>query len=452
MLCSKNKNIFIQDTNWFGGTWTISDFLRAEAQLDKFLQKQKNLSPFERWISNYIFASNRPYVSAPKGSPFQLSRSYVDVLNGSFCVCVGYATIFKRLNDKSGIPCAVQGLLVKDKNCRTVNHANNLSYLKDEKYDIDGLFYGDARMDCQGFVSLPAHPKMQKLNSLAIPMTEIGRILIKAWQDDSIVEMNDFQSIYYSQTPTASDLKYFAKFFDFKDTQNILKAKYCKKITLQKILLALKNLGFDEDVIEQTKAGFSERNKVFFDKNFQDLEAKSEWQARLKFAEYLVDFLKHQGRRNDQLDCATFVCHIFKNFFDKNLLEGGIGGSWTGKIMSSSQGNLMTMDESKTLKEKLNFIDTKCKIGDVLFFHRQSKDANSPSPENHYPGHCGIYLGNHQYADARLTTRGNAAIVDIENDAYMQLLVGAKDFIHCFVKQEPQKPAPQKSRAEGKAR
>ncbi len=68
-------------------------------------------------------------------------------------------------------------------------------------------------------------------------------------------------------------------------------------------------------------------------------------------------------------------------------------------------------------------------MGDILFFHRQSKSENHTTENNWYPGHCGLYLGNHKYIDSRLTTRGDIAIVDIENDCYMDNFIGFKDII-----------------------
>lgn len=426
----KNK-VKIQDTNWFGGTWNLQDFLSAEEKLDKIVNivKQKGLSPFESFIVAYIYSSNRPYKFAPVGSPFQTCRSYVDVLNKGYCVCVGYATILKRLCEKLGIECAVQGCFAKDKFGNIVNHANNLVFLKDEKYDIKGLFYSDPRMDCPDFQDIEKLENAYKLNMLALPITDIGKILIKVWGDDTIIEMNDFQSIYYSQKPTQSDLKYFYKFFRFKTLKEILGNKYCKKISTSKILEALKNIGFSDQNIEQTQKILKLREKYFFTSSQNMIEENPKWNNRIEFANYLNEYLNHQGRSKTALDCATFVNYVFKNFFDVDVLSGGYGKSWTGKIMTSTSGNTSLIDENASLQEKVNFIDTKCKIGDVLLFHRQSNKENITTPDNWYPGHCGIYLGNHKYIDSRLTTRGYISIVDIENDNYFSNFIGFKDFI-----------------------
>lgn len=425
-------NFDIVDTNWFGGTWSAVNYLKAEIKLDKVASviKNNNLSQFESFICAYHFASNRKYSFAPKGSPFQMCRSYVDVLNYDYCVCVGYATVLKRLCDKMNIECAVQGCLAKDKSGKIVNHANNLVYIKDDKYHIDGLFYSDSRMDCSGFAESKSDSFSWNLNSLALPITDVGKIVIKVWNDDTIIEMNDFQSLYYSRKLSQGDKEYLSKFFSKATIENIMEKKYCKPIEDKTIFEALQNIGLDEKQVSKIKETFFSRKALFIsDRNSNS--SWEEWEQRLAFAKYLIDFISHKGRKNDvtKLDCATFVKYVFHNYFDINILKDGYGKSWTGVILTSPQGQTHLIDENFSLQQKVSFVDTKCKIGDILFFHRQSQTAIKTSEDNWYPGHCGIYLGNHKYIDSRLTTRGDIAIVNMKNDCYMKNFIGFKNII-----------------------
>lgn len=422
-------NIYVKDSNWFGGIWRLSDYLKAEQMLEDVANKikSKHLSPFERYICAYHFATNRPYNFAPKGSQFQECRSYVDVLNKGYCVCVGYATILKRLCEKLDLQCAVQGCYAKDKTGKSVNHANCLVYLNDKKYGICGLYYSDPRMDCIDFKNEGAW----NLNMLALPITETSRILIKLWNDDTIIEMNDFQSIYYSRKPTSFDLEYFGKFFNFSDSDMVMQLKYCKEVTAEQIGLALSKIGLAESNVLITINTLNKRKNLFFH-DFASTSILNEWEKRIAFCQYIQDFANHFGRKDNvcKLDCATFVYRLYKNFFGIDLIKDGKGGSWTGKILTSSIGEKpVLLNEDMALSRKINFIDINCRAGDILFFHRQSQSANRVSNENHFPGHCGIYLGNHKYIDSRLTTRGGIAIVDIENDNYMQYFIGYKNII-----------------------
>lgn len=433
-LLDNKNNIIVSDYNWFGGVWGLQDFLTAEDRLDRVVVDitSKNLSPFEAFVCAYRYAANRPYRFAPKGSPFQACRSYVDVLTKGFCVCVGYATVLKRLCDKLGIECAVQGCYAKDKFGKSINHANCIVYIKDEKYKCDGLYYCDPRMDCPGLLDFEKYNKGWNLNLLALPITDIGKIQLKIWNDDTIIEMNDFQSIYYTRNPNAFDLEYFSKFFSMRDSKTIMTRKYCAPIKLQTILDALKNIGLSNEEVEQTQHKFIER-KPYFIQETQINNANKEWEIRLGFERYIESFLKHKGRATDlkTLDCATLIYRLYKDYLDIDVLQNGKGKSWTGKIMTSDRGTTQLIDEQALLDDKIRFIDTKCKVGDVLLFHRQSKVATKTTDDNYFPGHCGIYLGNHKYVDSRLTSRGNVSIVDIESDDYMQFFIGAKDFISC---------------------
>lgn len=425
------EQTYLRDSNWFGGTWTLTDFLSAEKILDDFCEGiDKNLSPFERFVCAYHFATSRKYRFAPKGSPFQECRSYVDVLNRGSCVCVGFATILKRLCEKMAIECAVQGCLAKDREGRVVNHANCVAFIDDPKYDMRALLYSDPRLDCIDFE--PEPKGAWNLNMLALPMTDVGKIMIKLWDDDTIIEMNDFQSIYYSRKPSKSDLEYFSKFFSSSDPKTIMGLKYSKGVSLDQIATALKNIGLSLDQIASTRENYIRRKSLFLQEFDASQEIADEWNRRLKFCDYILDYVSHKGRQDEdfKLDCATLVYVLYKNFFGVDLLEGGYGGSWTGKIATSSVGNPPKLiDENAPLESKINFIDTKCKAGDVLLFHRQSRGEDHTTDENYYPGHCAIYLGNHKYIDSRLTTRGTIAIVDVEDDDYMQYFVGSKDII-----------------------
>lgn len=262
---SNNDNIFVVDTNWFGGTWSLNDFISAEFELGKEVKliNDKKLSQFEKFVLAYHFACNREYKFAPKGSDFQISRSYVDVLNKGYCVCVGFATILKRLCDKLEIECAVQGCLAKNKFGKVVNHASNLVYLNDKKYNIDGFYYSDPRMDCLYFADIEENSIEWKFNSFLIPINQIDKILIKVWDDDTIIEMNDFKSLYYSKELSISDKNYLSKFFSNSTINCLIKNKNSKFIDNSILFSALKQIGLSEKMIEKTKSSFYERQHLF---------------------------------------------------------------------------------------------------------------------------------------------------------------------------------------------
>lgn len=343
-----------------------------------------------------------------------------------YCICVGYGTILKRLCEKRGIECEIQGCLARGELGNAVKHANVIVYLKDEKYDIDGLFYCDPRMDCVGFAESDENHCSWKFNSFCLPITKIKQLKIKAYKEDVVIDMRDFKSLYFSDNLSSEDYFLLSKSFSKKTLDNIYEKKNCAPIKEDKIFIALKNLKLKENEINKIKKIYYEREKYFFFEVYSLEDGNREL-----FREYLIDFC-HAIAKNPpkrKRDCASFARYVYKYFYRFDLLSDGIGLSWTGRFFTCSTGSLSLIDESLSLKEKLQFIDKNCQIGDLLFFHRQSLNALKTTEDNCYPGHCGIYLGNHKYIDSRLTSRGDTNIVDMENDTYMANFIGFKDII-----------------------
>ena len=96
--------------------------------------------------------------------------------------------------------------------------------------------------------------------------------------------------------------------------------------------------------------------------------------------------------------------------------------------MSSPVGKNQLINETASIDEKIKFVIKNAKVGDVMLFHRQSQDAAKPEPDNFYPGHVGVYIGDGKYIDARYN-RGDVSIVDITKDAYMNCFVGIKSIL-----------------------
>lgn len=123
-------------------------------------------------------------------------------------------------------------------------------------------------------------------------------------------------------------------------------------------------------------------------------------------------------------DCAGFVWYVYFNTLNINIYEDGIGLSTTTKVMTSTYGNITYFKENDLDKDL-----SKIYIGDVLFFHRQSKEDNKPKEDNKYPGHCGIYLGNNKFIHVP-RNKGYVTINDFESSKYWtKKLVASKDII-----------------------
>lgn len=117
---------------------------------------------------------------------------------------------------------------------------------------------------------------------------------------------------------------------------------------------------------------------------------------RLALLQYHKKYV-HGKNGPDTFDCAGLVKYIYKEVLGINVYENGYGKSTTGKIMTSSNGELIEFEEQSEDKD-ISIIEP----GDVLLFHRQSSDAAKTKPTNKYPGHCGIYIGNGRFIHATI--------------------------------------------------
>jgi cell wall-associated NlpC family hydrolase len=132
----------------------------------------------------------------------------------------------------------------------------------------------------------------------------------------------------------------------------------------------------------------------------------------------------HGKNGPETFDCAGLVWHVYKELMDINVYKDGIGISTTTKIMTNPLGELVLYDEASEDKD-LSII----KPGDILLFHRQSLDDHEPKPDNKYPGHCGIYIGEGKFIHA-LRKSGKVVISDFNRKEYWKkVLVGYKNIV-----------------------
>ena len=154
---NKLKNTFDDMDNIFvlvqGNTEpvNIEDYISTINLIEDYTNKIKkyDLSPFEQIIYAYDLARSRFYVSEGKNEKYSVSRDLTSVLTGDKIVCVGFAIIFYTILNNLGIK--INEVSLYDK--KTLNeelvigHARNSIYIKDDKYDIDGIYVFDPTWD-----------------------------------------------------------------------------------------------------------------------------------------------------------------------------------------------------------------------------------------------------------------------------------------------------------------
>ena len=147
VLKDKNISMYIMNENDpYKTMYRLEDISNAYKQLDDWANEinsatvdGKSLSSLEKFIYAYMIAKDR----VAKDCKFNpcLCRNVVAVLNNNYCVCDGYASLLKELCSRIGIPCIVKSVFVREP------HSINCAIIKDDKYDIDGLYYSDPTKD-----------------------------------------------------------------------------------------------------------------------------------------------------------------------------------------------------------------------------------------------------------------------------------------------------------------
>ena len=133
---------------------------------------------------------------------------------------------------------------------------------------------------------------------------------------------------------------------------------------------------------------------------------------------------KHGGHGPDMFDCAGFVWYVYNQIMGIDAYKDGYGISTTTRIMTSSYGTLNLYDEH-ALQKDFNLL----KEGDILLFHRQAMKENKPAVDNKYPGHCGIYLGDHSFIHCSGTKRRVVINNFDHSDYWKNILIASKDYI-----------------------
>jgi len=133
--------------------------INANRKIDEIANKINNttykggpLSPFEKFMLVYEEVTNHIYKSDGRFMQYS-SNHWVPVLNGDKIVCTGYASLLKaiceRVFSSDEIKVFENHMKVYKKNSDIIlgGHANNVVFIKDEKYKINGMFYVDACWD-----------------------------------------------------------------------------------------------------------------------------------------------------------------------------------------------------------------------------------------------------------------------------------------------------------------
>lgn len=103
--------------------------------------RQGDFSPLEIAIYAYDLIRDKEYKLENENMDWTQSRKIVPILNSDYIVCAGYVELYRELLSRFDIPVMDYTLLRKDDDRK--GHSIAQVYIKDPKYNIDGVFYCD---------------------------------------------------------------------------------------------------------------------------------------------------------------------------------------------------------------------------------------------------------------------------------------------------------------------
>lgn len=125
---------------------------------------------------------------------------------------------------------------------------------------------------------------------------------------------------------------------------------------------------------------------------------------------------------NSEFKTYEFTTYIYKQLFNVDINSNGYGLDNSTRQMTNDIGDLKIYNELDSKKE--NYLSD-IKKGDLVFFHTKDFNITSPTTNNHYPGHVGIYIGDKSF----IHVYDNKITIDKIDDNWLKCLVASRDII-----------------------
>lgn len=164
--------------------------------------KKLDLSPMEQIMYAYDIVRDRKYKFETKKQDKYESRDLTPVILGDRIVCAGFAEILDKVCKKLGFNSSIQ-ILTPVKKDSHIGHARNVIYIKDDKYDIDGVYFFDATWDCK---KNNTNNHFNSYNFFGMTLNDMIRLDYHS-NNPLISEYSELISISYRIRPKLSQIK-----------------------------------------------------------------------------------------------------------------------------------------------------------------------------------------------------------------------------------------------------
>lgn len=158
----RNPLLFIEEDITSSSKWELKHIIKSNDRVNGVCNLIKNydLSPLETIAFIYKIVTKTFEYNENEENP-NLARNIVGVLNSNYIVCVGYSSLIKAIIDKldyENLRCECNTVKFKEKDideneCNCLlnsldgSHMQNLVFVKDGKYNVEGVYILDSTMD-----------------------------------------------------------------------------------------------------------------------------------------------------------------------------------------------------------------------------------------------------------------------------------------------------------------
>lgn len=136
---NKNIKVYYQECNNVVDIQMLYEISRQINYISKKI-KRYNLSSLEQVFLIFDIVKNNIYNKENIGENTNLSRTLDNVLNNEYIVCAGYIAIMNAILKSLGFN--IQRL-----SCNNGKHCRTAIYIKDDKYNLDGVYIFDPTFD-----------------------------------------------------------------------------------------------------------------------------------------------------------------------------------------------------------------------------------------------------------------------------------------------------------------
>lgn len=317
---------------------SYKEFYQMYSKLNQIIEfiKYYNLSPLEQVLLVYDIVKANEYNKESENEDYSISRDLNQIVNNNKIVCVGFSNLMDFLLTNIGFDTNLITLNYTNSN---IGHRRNAIHLKDNKYNIDGIYFLDATWD-------------SKRNKNYIDnynfFLKSARFFCFANKNEHILSPNIFKLLEMNEEEIFDKFKTSKEKIKISFNISTLIYKFSKK---RDYLLDL-NTKSDEEIREIIHHMYSKYNQRISKKTFKNALYKV---RKIEYLNKLINFIPDEQYIDSVCD------KLYPNLKENKILkvlgiyeEPTLDKSLNDSNANSVEQDLLRIRLLKAFKEKLN--------------------------------------------------------------------------------------------------